>query len=65
MLIPRVRNLPKTDWAYKEGVFMIPSGEYIARIKMKGQKNGRFITLSKHKTIEEAKEAINKFYNKK
>jgi len=47
-----------TDWAYKEGVFLTPSGAYIARVKNKG----KFNTISQHKTELDAKAAYDNHY---
>lgn len=46
-----------TNWAFKEGVFQTPKGDYIARIKIKNK--NRYETISRHKTKEEAESAFN------
>jgi hypothetical protein len=48
------------DWAVKEGVFLTPHNTWIARIY--NNKQG-FVTLSQHKTKEEA-ERVYEDYNK-
>jgi len=45
-----------TPWAFKEGVFETPVKDFIVRIR---NKSG-FQTISRHKTIEEAKEKYDK-----
>lgn len=47
-----------TDWAYSEGVFLTPRNMYIARVKIKGN----YVTLSQHKTKEEATKVYNDYY---
>ncbi len=48
-----------TDWAYKEGVFLTPKGNYIARVRQ----GSNLKTISQHKTEEDAQKAYDDFYN--
>lgn len=50
-----------TDWSFKEGVFKTPSGDFIARIKK--MNTNLYKTISRHKTYNEAKLAIDFYKN--
>jgi len=54
------------DWAYKEGVFEVPSGKWICRVKIiiENTTLPKFTTLSQHVTELEAQEAYD-IFNKK
>lgn len=55
----RRKNLLVTNFAYKVGVFKVPSGKFIVRIR-KG-KNKTYSTLSMHDTKQEADEIYKNF----
>jgi len=55
----RRKNLLVTKFAYKTGVFQVPSGKWIVKVRKGKKKN--FTTLSMHNTREEAEEIYNNF----
>jgi|CXWK01.1.fsa_nt_gi hypothetical protein len=59
---PTNRNSITPTWQYKEGVFEMPQGGFIARVR-KG-KNKCFTTIGKFKTWGEADTAYKQFIHK-
>ena len=51
-----------TSHRHKEGIFKMPNGKFIARVK---KDKYTTTTLSQHSTEQEALEAYNKFYENK